>query len=182
MTTTPTPEIKPCPPEQLAQEFHETYERLAPSFGYETRKDSAKPWSDVPEKNKKLMIAVCAEILNTRAPIIATPVTLQKAAEDAAAAIKDDAWCISNTRDDNKFAAAIILRHLAPVAREMESVKDRCDDHVNTMAEMQTELNLARKLISERPIGCECYLLAPQFVPCFGCRKKAWLARNGGAV
>lgn len=49
--------------EKLAQRFHETYERLAPSFGYETRKESAKPWSEVPEKNKKLMIAVCAELL-----------------------------------------------------------------------------------------------------------------------
>lgn len=27
--------------ENLAQLFHETYERLAPSFGYEARKDSA---------------------------------------------------------------------------------------------------------------------------------------------
>lgn len=50
-------------PEKLAQRFHETYERLAPQYGYETRKDSAVPWADVPEKNKKLMIAVCAEIL-----------------------------------------------------------------------------------------------------------------------
>jgi hypothetical protein len=50
-------------PEQLAQKFHETYERLAPEYGYETRKESAVPWSDVLEKNKRLMIAVCAEIL-----------------------------------------------------------------------------------------------------------------------
>ena len=49
--------------EHLAREFHETYERLAPLFGYETRKDSAVPWANVPEKNKKLMIAVCREIL-----------------------------------------------------------------------------------------------------------------------
>lgn len=48
---------------ELAQRFHETYERLAPSFGYETRKESAKPWSEVPDQNKRLMIAVCAEIL-----------------------------------------------------------------------------------------------------------------------
>jgi len=51
--------------EALARMFHETYERLAPSFGYETRKDSAVPWEDVPEKNKKLMIAVAGEILKT---------------------------------------------------------------------------------------------------------------------
>lgn len=44
--------------EQLARLFHETYERLAPNFGYETRPDSAVPWEDVPERNKRLMIAV----------------------------------------------------------------------------------------------------------------------------
>jgi hypothetical protein len=49
--------------EDLARRFHETYERLAPSFGYETREASAKPWSEVPENNRNLMIAVCAEIL-----------------------------------------------------------------------------------------------------------------------
>lgn len=51
-------------PEQLAQLFHETYERLAPDFGYKTREASAKPWSEVPDQNKNLMIAVCAEIQN----------------------------------------------------------------------------------------------------------------------
>lgn len=50
-------------PEELAQKFHETYERLAPDFGYKTREASAVPWKDVPEQNKKLMIAVCTEIL-----------------------------------------------------------------------------------------------------------------------
>ena len=47
----------------LAQRFHEAYERLAPSFGFETREASAKPWADVPEQNRALMIAVCDEIL-----------------------------------------------------------------------------------------------------------------------
>jgi hypothetical protein len=49
--------------EQLAQRFHETYERLAPSYGYSTRKASSVPWDDVPENNKRLMVAVCAELL-----------------------------------------------------------------------------------------------------------------------
>lgn len=48
----------PPMPEDLARFFHETYESLAPSYGYETRKDSAVAWENVPEKNKKLMIAV----------------------------------------------------------------------------------------------------------------------------
>lgn len=53
--------------ESLARSFHETYERLAPSFGYETREASAKPWANVPEQNKRLMIAVCGEILGSPA-------------------------------------------------------------------------------------------------------------------
>jgi hypothetical protein len=47
----------------LAAFFHETYERLAPSFSYKTREASAVPWEDVPENNKNLMIAVCEEVL-----------------------------------------------------------------------------------------------------------------------
>lgn len=54
--------------EQLAQLFHETYEHLAPDFGYETRKASAKPWSEVPDKNKRLMVATCAEVLKAFPP------------------------------------------------------------------------------------------------------------------
>jgi len=51
--------------EQLAMLFHKTYEELAPSFNYETRKASAKPWIEVPENNRKLMIAVAEKILFT---------------------------------------------------------------------------------------------------------------------
>ena len=49
----------------LARAFHETYERLAPSFGYKTRKESAVPWAQLPARNKQLLIAVCAELLET---------------------------------------------------------------------------------------------------------------------
>ena len=49
--------------EKLAQFFHEAYERLAPQHGYETREASRKPWKDVPEQNRELMIAVCGEVL-----------------------------------------------------------------------------------------------------------------------
>jgi hypothetical protein len=47
----------------LAILFHDTYERLAPSFGYETRTETRAFSPDTP--NGKLMIAVCTEILNT---------------------------------------------------------------------------------------------------------------------
>jgi hypothetical protein len=47
----------------LAKRFHETYEKLAPQFSYKTREESSKPWDEVPEDNKNLMIATCAELL-----------------------------------------------------------------------------------------------------------------------
>lgn len=49
--------------ELMARRFHEAYERLAPTFGYETRPESAVPWDQVPEQNRELMVAVCAELL-----------------------------------------------------------------------------------------------------------------------
>jgi hypothetical protein len=49
--------------EELARLFHETYERLAPEYDYETRPESATPWEQVPEANRRLMIATCAEVL-----------------------------------------------------------------------------------------------------------------------
>lgn len=46
--------------EELARRFHETYERLAPEYGYETREDTKA--FDPESPNGKLMIAVCKEI------------------------------------------------------------------------------------------------------------------------
>lgn len=46
---------------ELAIFFHETYEKLAPSFGYETRPDTKQ--FDKDSKNGKLMVAVCKEAI-----------------------------------------------------------------------------------------------------------------------
>lgn len=50
--------------EQIARAFHESYERLAPAHGYETREATAVPWPDVPEPNRSLMIAVAEDLLD----------------------------------------------------------------------------------------------------------------------
>lgn len=50
-------------PEDLARYFHSEYERLAPTFAYETRKASAVPWEEVPEANRALMEAVATSVL-----------------------------------------------------------------------------------------------------------------------
>jgi hypothetical protein len=51
--------------ELLARRFHEAYERLAPTFGYETRASTREfdPYS----ANGKLMIAACTEIESQQA-------------------------------------------------------------------------------------------------------------------
>jgi len=50
-------------PEELAHFFHDTYERLAPRYDYETRPDSAKPWRDVPPKNRQLMVETARRVI-----------------------------------------------------------------------------------------------------------------------
>ena len=45
----------------LAKQFHDTYERLAPKYGYETRPDTRQFDADSP--NGRLMVAVCREII-----------------------------------------------------------------------------------------------------------------------
>jgi len=47
---------------RLAQLFHDTYERLAPEFGYETRLETRT--FDPESSNGRLMLAVCKELLD----------------------------------------------------------------------------------------------------------------------
>lgn len=46
----------------LAIFFHETYENLAPEFGYNTRQDTKV--FDEKSKNGKLMVAVCERVIS----------------------------------------------------------------------------------------------------------------------
>lgn len=52
--------------EALARKFHETYERLAPLYGYETRAETRE--FNVNSPNGRLMLAVCAELLDEWPP------------------------------------------------------------------------------------------------------------------
>lgn len=49
--------------DDLAEFFHLTYESLAPSFGYDTREESAVQWRDVPDGNRRLMVATAEQVL-----------------------------------------------------------------------------------------------------------------------
>ncbi len=48
--------------ERIARRFHELYEDMAPSFGWESQ--SPVPWDKLPEANKQLMLAVVGEMLS----------------------------------------------------------------------------------------------------------------------
>lgn len=49
--------------ERLAKRFHHHYETLAPNFDYQTRKEPAVEWENIPENDRRLMLAVCREVL-----------------------------------------------------------------------------------------------------------------------
>jgi len=48
-------------PEWLASTFHDTYETLAPMYGYETREDTKE--FDAKSKNGRLMIKTCELVI-----------------------------------------------------------------------------------------------------------------------
>lgn len=52
--------------EQIARAFHESYERQAPDFGYETREASRTAWEQIPAQNRGLMVAVVIDLLDRR--------------------------------------------------------------------------------------------------------------------
>lgn len=56
--------------EQIAMLFHDTYERLGPSFGWDTQQRCKREWADLPPENKHLMVATCKEV---RALLAAQP-------------------------------------------------------------------------------------------------------------
>jgi hypothetical protein len=48
---------------EVAKAFHEAYERLAPTFNYRTRSETAVAWEELPENSRQLVEAVCKEVV-----------------------------------------------------------------------------------------------------------------------
>lgn len=59
--------------ERVAAAFHQEYEAQAPRHGYTTREESAKPWGEVPEQNRRLMCSVVQVLLDTRRIAVPRP-------------------------------------------------------------------------------------------------------------
>ena len=52
--------------DSIARDLHDTYERLAPDYGYSTRPESRKEWSELPDNLRHLMLAVVDSVVITR--------------------------------------------------------------------------------------------------------------------
>lgn len=59
--TTPTKRLSRA--NSIARAFHEEYEGLASYYNYETRPESAVPWSQVPAANKQLMVETVENLM-----------------------------------------------------------------------------------------------------------------------
>lgn len=100
------------PAEQLAKAFHERYEELAPQYGYSTREASAKPWEEVPDKNRGLMIATAQRLIDDgviellppkseRAPTFTDPGSMQPRLDRVSQEIKERHESLENpTKED----------------------------------------------------------------------------------
>jgi hypothetical protein len=89
---------------EAAIKFHETYERLAPEFGYETRPDTKA--FDPESANGKLMIAVCGEVLATATAKIEALEAKLAAAERLINEINDARaanWHLQRRRENDQF-------------------------------------------------------------------------------
>jgi hypothetical protein len=77
------------PIDLIAREFHETYEKLAPSHDYKTREESAVPWEDVPQANKSLMRSVIADLVS-RGVIVPGANPLSRSVLEATGTTRDE--------------------------------------------------------------------------------------------
>jgi hypothetical protein len=117
--------------QQLAERFHETYERLAPQFGYVTRPDTRAFDPSLP--NGRLMVAVCAEILAALAQGASDRAEAQQAARSEAPALTDEmidaaveafhARRGSGYREDWRIAIQAALSASPPEAQPAEQRK-----------------------------------------------------------
>lgn len=112
------PSVAPAPDAlQLAIMFHEAYERLAPSFGYETRTETRA--FDPESKNGRLMVATCGELLRNLSPAPAASAAPDVPSElDAESLIH---WLEAKYKRHGEIedhAAAAMLRALSRTAAE----------------------------------------------------------------
>jgi hypothetical protein len=134
------PPSEPAPSMLSARLFHETYERLAPRFGYTTRAESAVPWDDVPANNRALMEATVAEVFAAHAA------ELRRVAEE-----RDEQGRIAS---DAIFQCNDLRAKLAEAERELADARHACEKlHHNSMAKLAAERDAALAKLARLEAG-----------------------------
>ena len=122
---------------ELAILFHETYEKLAPDFGYETRKETKKFKEDSP--NGRLMIAVCEIVLKQLQQKIAE---LEKKREELAQTIKRQA--------SDQIAKYKKIAELEKEIERYQGISGRTwSEYINKMKELEQENQRLKDAIDE---------------------------------
>lgn len=131
-----SPEQAPEPDaaaEALARKFHDNYESFAYEFGYETRAESAVPWDDVPEANRRLMIATAGAVLADApsqvpgARHLITPEDQDEAVRQAVAALHADTTCLGFLHKGSVCGCAYISRTIVLAVLPASLVTDPDD-------------------------------------------------------
>lgn len=145
-------------PEDLAKLFHDTYERLAPNYGYETREESAVPWEDVPVRNKELMINVAEVVLAAIPPRPGEMHSVDKAFYDLTVTQRNQAW-----------------QQADALSAELAEVKDKCQKDARKIRELQEDLVGANESIENLLVQaeCDCVYVSISSRACRKCGRKA---------
>lgn len=105
--------------------FHNTYERLAPNYGYETRKDTKE--FDFNSNNGKLMYATVSEIIS---PLLQKVEQLEKENERLNNIINElEKWLIEQQREEGEFCDFFLENKQIKVEEVLDKLKELKDDN-----------------------------------------------------
>jgi hypothetical protein len=131
---------EPATGEDVARMFHEAYERLAPEYGYRTREASAKPWDEVPEQNRALMVATVTEVLAALALHLSPECQHTNACNgcDGTVVCKGRCWCGCHNEEATLPPASNELREHPGTGQPMEGVEFPADGTEHELTEPAT--------------------------------------------
>lgn len=141
--TLPTP-APLTSPDQLAELFHTVYEQVAPQFGYETRRETAVPWDELPHPHRQMMIAVASQVLG-QLVLTAQPECACQTTEQATHLYGDPDFCMA--------AQGRLDEHAGDQLRERLRVAlghDELPDDDGLVADVEEWIRRARALSSTR--------------------------------
>lgn len=127
--------------EQIARQFHDTYERLASQFGYETREDTRV--FDPQSQNGRLMIAVCGEVIGK----LERERNRYKSDVEVITKERDEARNMARWLDDHEAIEALLFEmqglrdELVDVKRERDQWRIQCEQAEMALQNIATGSN-----------------------------------------